>query len=170
MKPGRRPHSPDTRSAGALILDFSASKTVSNVSIWCILSVILGIIVVFGGPSVVIALVKLYYRDLGRFLEAAGNAVNHPMRLSRKLGAVFTRRPPLPPQAMAEYRRSVLRKILIFVLILALIGAGVLGFLRRRQAQKAAATPVAEAPAKVETTTPAPTPEPTPTPATPEKP
>ena len=69
------------------------AKSLQNVSLLSIISVILGIICIFGGPMVIIALIKLYRRNLARFLEAAGCAVNRPMRLSRKLGAVFTHIP-----------------------------------------------------------------------------
>lgn len=99
------------------------AKTLSNVSFWAILSVIVGIVLVFGGPSVVIALIKLYCRDLGRFLEAAGNAVNRPMRLSGKLGRVFTWAPPLPGKV--EHRIG--KKLIILLLIVLGIAAAVAG-------------------------------------------
>ena len=96
------------------------AKTLSSVSIWCIISVIAGIIVIFGGPSVVIAFIKLYRRDLGRFLEAAGNAVNRPMRLSRKLGKLFTWAPPLPGKSICSCRKM---KIFLTVIIVMMITA-----------------------------------------------
>ena len=68
-------------------------KSLQNVSILSIIAVLIGIILIFGGPIVISALIKLYRRNLARFLEAAGCAVNRPMRLSRKLGAVFTHVP-----------------------------------------------------------------------------
>ena len=57
------------------------TKQLQNVSIWDILSVIIGIILIFGGPVVAISLIKLYRRDLSRFLEATGCAVNRKMSI-----------------------------------------------------------------------------------------
>lgn len=71
-------------------------KSLANISIWNVLAVLLGIILVFGGPVVAVSLVKLYRRNLSRFLEANGCAVNRPMRLSRRMGAIFTFVPPIP--------------------------------------------------------------------------
>ena len=128
------------------------ARTLSNVSIWAILSVIVGIILVFGGPSVVIALIKLYCRDLGRFLEASGNAVNRPMRLSGKLGRVFTWAPPLP----GKVSRSKKAKIFFLITLIILIGAAaVFGFCRYRQNKCCKAAPApAEQTEKIDATAP----------------
>ena len=72
------------------------TKQLQNVSIWNILSVLLGIVLIFGGPVVAISLFKLFRRDLSRFLEATGCAVNRRMRMSRKMGEIFTFQPTLP--------------------------------------------------------------------------
>jgi hypothetical protein len=72
------------------------TKQLQNVSIWDILSVILGIMLIFGGPVILISLIKLYRRDLSRFLEATGCAVNRKMRMSRKVGDIFTFTPVMP--------------------------------------------------------------------------
>ncbi|MDR0932452.1 MAG: hypothetical protein LBM70_05455 [Victivallales bacterium] len=71
-------------------------KQLASVSIWNVLAVLFGIVLVFGGPVVVISIVKLYRRNLSRFLEANGFAVNRPMRLSCRMGAIFTFVPPIP--------------------------------------------------------------------------
>ena len=71
-------------------------KSLANISIWNILAVLAGIVLVFGGPVVAISLVKLYRRNLSRFLEANGCAVNRPMRLTRRMGAIFSFVPPVP--------------------------------------------------------------------------
>ena len=113
------------------------ARTLSNVSIWAILSVILGIILVFGGPSVVIALIKLYCRDLGRFLEASGNAVNRPMRLSGKLGRVFTWEPPLPGKVRHGKKAKIFFLITLIILIVA---AATFGICRYRQTKCCQAT------------------------------
>lgn len=70
-------------------------KTLQDVSLSTVISVILGILLIFGGPIVVISLVKLFRRNLSRFFEANGNAMNIRMRLSLKMGRVFTYTPAL---------------------------------------------------------------------------
>ena len=72
------------------------AKSLQNISILNVLAVLLGIIVIFGGPLVVISLVKLFRRDLSRFLEAEGCAVNLRMRLSHRMGKIFSFRPQFP--------------------------------------------------------------------------
>lgn len=72
------------------------AKSLQNVSIWTVLIVLAGIMVIFGGPMVVISLVKLYRRDLSRFLESCGCAVNRHMRLTRRMGGIFTFVPKRP--------------------------------------------------------------------------
>lgn len=71
-------------------------KQLANVSVWNVIAVLIGIVLVFGGPVVVVSLVKLYRRNLSRFLEANGVAVNRPMRLSRRMGTIFTFVPTIP--------------------------------------------------------------------------
>ncbi|MBO5306564.1 MAG: hypothetical protein J6C40_01045, partial [Lentisphaeria bacterium] len=58
---------------------------------------VLGILLVFGGPVVVISLVKLFRRNMSRYLEANAFAVNRPMRLSQRMGRFFTYHPHMPP-------------------------------------------------------------------------
>ena len=108
------------------------TKQLQTVSIWDILSVILGILLIFGGPVVIISLVKLYRRDLSRFLEATGCAVNRRMRMSRKMGHLFTFQPVMPE---GRKERSVFvsrpmagawKSVLIYILII-LVAAGVCG-------------------------------------------
>ncbi len=72
------------------------AKSLQNVSFFTVLAVIAGIMVIFGGPIVVLSLVKLYRRNLARFLESCGCAVNRPMRLTRRMGAIFTFVPKRP--------------------------------------------------------------------------
>lgn len=71
-------------------------KSLQQVSVVNVLVVLFGIILVFGGPMVAVALFKLYRRNLSRFLEASGCAVNRPMRLSRRMGRIFSFTPVLP--------------------------------------------------------------------------
>lgn len=76
------------------------AKSLQNVSFFTVLAVIAGIIVIFGGPMVVVSLVKLYRRNLSRFLESCGCAVNRPMRLTRRMGTIFTFVPRRPKGEM----------------------------------------------------------------------
>ncbi len=72
------------------------TKTIHEASPWTLPLIILGVIVIFGGPAVIISLIKLYKRNIGSFLEAGNAAVNHPMRMSRKLGKFFCAVPRRP--------------------------------------------------------------------------
>jgi len=66
------------------------AKSLENISAWKLAAVILGIIAIFGGPLVVIALIKLASRSLSRFLEASGCAINPRIRMTRRTGRIFT--------------------------------------------------------------------------------
>ncbi len=78
------------------------AKSLQNISILNVLAVLFGIILIFGGPMVVISLVKLFRRNMSRFLEANGCAVNRHMRLSRRMGDIFSHAPPLPQSALIK--------------------------------------------------------------------
>ena len=122
------------------------TKQLQNVSVWDILSVLLGIILIFGGPVVIISLFKLYHRDLSRFLEATGCAVNRRMRMSRKMGKIFTFLPPMPEGKKVRTKliapptqggiRSALLGILIF--IIAAGACGTVWYMRGVERKKAA--------------------------------
>lgn len=72
------------------------AKSVQGISIMSLITVILGIMLVFGGPIILISLIKLFRRNLSIFLEANGFALNGQMRLSLRMGRFFTYTPPLP--------------------------------------------------------------------------
>ena len=111
------------------------AKSLQNVSFSTVLAVLAGIVVIFGGPSVVNALIKIFRRNLSRFLESCGCAVNRPMRMSRKMGSIFTFTPVRPkgeitltdlideytPQGETPKKFS---KVLLIILIIVLLGAG----------------------------------------------
>ena len=107
------------------------AKSLQNVSLVTILGVLLGIMLVFGGPCVVISITKLYRRDLARFLEAAGCALNHSMRLTFILGLFFTFSPRRPGTIGPEVLESKVTKRSIFcpvVLLLVLLSMLIGGF------------------------------------------
>ena len=129
------------------------TKQLQTVSIWDILSVLLGIILIFGGPVVAVSLVKLYRRNLSRFLEATGCAVNRRMRMSRAMGNIFTFSPEMP--AGKKIRSSFVPRrvagawgaqLLIVLVVLLIIGAcaGV-WYMRGRERARAAAAAAAAA-------------------------
>ncbi len=120
-------------SAFALI-----ANMLQNISLWKILAIFFGILLVFGGPVVFVSLVKLYHRNLSLFLEANGYALNRQMRLSRKMGAFFTYVPSLPElrlicpekivnmlaSGIQEREKTAKRKRRLILLILLLFLAG----------------------------------------------
>lgn len=72
------------------------AKSIQGVSISVVLAVFLGILLIFGGPIILISLCKLFRRNLSIFFEANGFALNGQMRLSLKMGRFFTYTPRLP--------------------------------------------------------------------------
>ncbi len=78
------------------------AQSLKNVSFWNVLGVFLVIMLIFGGPMVAISLVKLYRRNIAVFLEAGGLALNKRMRLSRVMGKIFTDRPAIPGNSLAD--------------------------------------------------------------------
>ena len=72
------------------------AQALHKISLWNVVVVLLCVILIFGGPVVIISLVKLYRRNVAGFLEAGGWALNKRLRLSRKMGLIFTNRPRIP--------------------------------------------------------------------------
>jgi hypothetical protein len=109
------------------------AKSLQNVSVFTVIGVLFGIMLVFGGPCVVISLNKLYRRDLARFLEAAGCALNHSMRLTFILGLFFTfspRRPGALGPEMLESKvtkRSILCPVVLLLILISMLTGGVVG-------------------------------------------
>lgn len=127
------------------------AKSLQNVSFMTIFAVLLGIIVIFGGPSVIIALIKLCRRNLSRFLESCGCAVNRPMRMSRRMGDIFTFVPKRPKGEITLLdpvdvfygkHKKQLKKLFIWLLILLLLAAvvwtGRYFYLKRHSCKNAA--------------------------------
>lgn len=152
-------------------------KSLQNVSILNVLAVLFGIILIFGGPMVVISLVKLYRRNMARFLEANACAVNRPMRLSRKMGAIFTFMPPLPKSSLIRedlvdlfhgpIPRHRLRWTLITILLCLLALAAAYWFWGKKYFEKPESKPAVRIEAPVAPAAPAPVAPATPAPAAP---
>lgn len=107
-------------------------KSLQNVSIMNVLAVLFGILLIFGGPMVITALIKLYRRNLTRYLESAGCAVNQQMRLSHKMGLIFTFTPKLPKgkkirvdliDLACNTKQIKLRSWIILAIIVVILGA-----------------------------------------------
>lgn len=62
-------------------------------------------------PTVTLAWLKLRRRNLGSVLEGAGWALNDKLRLTRRLGKLFTQRPKLPKGSRTELRDQVRRGV-----------------------------------------------------------
>ena len=71
-------------------------NTVKDIPVWKILTVLIGIIFVVSGPVILISVIKLCRRYISDFLSAGGWAVNPRMRLSNRMGMIFTHIPDLP--------------------------------------------------------------------------
>jgi len=113
------------------------AQAVQHISIGSVLAVLLGVILIFGGPVVAVSLVKLYRRNVARFLEANRCGVNRSMRLSRKMGLIFTHAPALPRRSLVNPhdlvnlivrthpgRKWVVRPILILIAVGILLALG----------------------------------------------
>ena len=111
-------------------------KSLQNVSVVHIVAILCGILLIFGGPMILTSLIKLYRRDLGRFLEASGCALNFPLRLSMELGNFFTHVPKRPlsswekgqliAQGVIKKNRRKTTYVLLILLVLALLTCGVM--------------------------------------------
>lgn len=76
------------------------AKSLQGISAGTVLAVLLGILLIFGGPVILISMIKLFSRNLSLFFEANGNAINMRMRLSLKMGRLFTYTPKLPARSL----------------------------------------------------------------------
>ena len=127
------------------------AKSLQNVSLTTVLAVLGGIIVIFGGPSVINALIKIFRRDLSRFLESCGCAVNRPMRMTRKMGGIFTFNPPRPKGEVTltdlvdelvprEKVSKTFKAVIRIIIVLLILGGG--AFTYWKYFRKDAAVPV----------------------------
>lgn len=72
------------------------ANSLKNVSVWNVVAVFIGIILIISTPMMLVSVVKLINRCVSDFFAASGWAINPKMRLSRKMGRLFTYRPKLP--------------------------------------------------------------------------
>jgi len=80
------------------------TKALSEVKLYHILYVLLGIGAVAFVPAFILGFMKLRKRDMTAIIEASGWAINLRMKMTRSLGRLFTRRPGLPKGARKESR------------------------------------------------------------------
>jgi hypothetical protein len=84
------------------------AKTIASLKLHQALAVMafgLGIVLI---PVMVIAIYKLYRRNLSAILEASGWAINGRMRLTYRLGKIFAPR-PTRPDGFAFLRKDLLK-------------------------------------------------------------
>ena len=72
------------------------TNTLKGVPVWNIVAVLFGIALTISAPMMLVSIVKLQNRRISDFFAAGGWAVNLHMRLSRKMGLLFTRKPHIP--------------------------------------------------------------------------
>lgn len=66
-------------------------------------------------PALLLAIIRIYNRDLAVVLEGAGWAMNDRLRLTRRLGKLFTRRPSRPRGSRIDTRDQVEEALLRLV-------------------------------------------------------
>ncbi len=74
------------------------TKSLQGISFTTVLAVLLGILLIFGAPIIIMSLTKLFHRNFSRFFEANGNAMNLQLKLTLKMGRFFTYTPSGPKQ------------------------------------------------------------------------
>ena len=109
------------------------ANSLKNVSVWNIVMVFFGIILVISGPIMLVSVVKLIRRNVSDFFAASGWAINPKMRLSRRMGRLFTYSPKFPKSIFLrgdvvtlfskDFDRSP-NPFSVFLLILVLLACG----------------------------------------------
>ncbi len=72
------------------------ANSVQQVPVWKIAAVLFGIVFTISAPMMLVSIVKLQNRRISDFFAAGGWAVNLKIRMSRKMGLLFTRKPRIP--------------------------------------------------------------------------
>jgi len=72
------------------------AQSLGNISLKHLLAVFLAAMLIFGGPVVAVSVYKLWRRNIAMFLEASGWALNDSLRMTRKMGLIFTHKTPMP--------------------------------------------------------------------------
>ena len=102
------------------------TKTLSSIAPLTIVLSILGAILLAMLPMSVVAFLKLRRRDLSAILEGSGWAINARMRLTRKQGRFFTKRPGYPQGSTGIRSRKWGWYLLILLLLTVIIVGGYL--------------------------------------------
>ncbi len=72
------------------------ADTLKNISVWNVVLVFCAIVLIISGPVLILSIIKLLSRSISDFLAAGGWAVNARMRLSHRMGVLFTYKPEYP--------------------------------------------------------------------------
>lgn len=108
----------------------------SGLPLWKVAAGVLAVFLLVSGPSVILTWFKLRARDIAPILNACGWAVNRNLRISLKLGKLFTAEAALPEQAELQLtdpyaddnraRNRIIAVVLLLVLTAGLWLAGLL--------------------------------------------
>lgn len=90
----------------------SVTKALKTVSMTQVILFFVLVISIVALPIIIAAIIKLRKRNIGMFLEASGWAMNSALRLTHKMGLLFTRSPALPKDSSKRYfdKTSILLK------------------------------------------------------------
>ncbi len=72
------------------------AQTFDGMSLTGVCAAVCAALFIFGAPILAVSIYKLWRRNVAMYLEAGGWALNAPLRMSRKMGAIFTNHPGLP--------------------------------------------------------------------------
>ena len=115
------------------------ANSLKSVSFWNVIAVFVGIVFIISAPVMLVSIVKLQHRCISDFFAASGWAINPKMRLSRKMGRLFTYRPKLPYSIFLkgdmielfsqDFARKTRYKLLFILYLILLICALVSGYI-----------------------------------------
>ena len=92
------------------------TQKLTSVKFTSILAVVGGLLALIAVPITISAILKLRRRNIGTFLQAGGWSLNVPLRLSTRVGMLFTNTPSLPDNASRchlDLTRMLLKKLKI---------------------------------------------------------
>ena len=131
---------------------FAGLATAVTKNFWVVPVGVGVIILAVSLPSVIIAFFKLRNRDFAPLLNASGWAVNHPIRITFKLGRRFTTEAALPPNAKRTFNNPYADKpsrrwlwVVFFIALLAAAYFAYTHFYKPKDAPDTAPTPAVEA-------------------------
>lgn len=111
-------------------------SAIAGMPLWKIVVGLIVLLLLISGPSMILTWFKLRARDIAPILNACGWAINRNLRLTLKLGRIYTTEAALPPQAERQLndpfaddnsaRNRIIMAVILVVLTTALWFAGLL--------------------------------------------